>query len=242
VTVAVSDDAVQGNLRDFPLPALTGLLESRRRTGVLTIEGGGEVWFSNGQIYLVAAHGGSPLSAVLYGADVASLPEIEALFAAPATETTVLDRVLADKPECETLIRRLLHEYNLNALFELLVPAEAAFAFEANRRHRLGDRLASDAGTLLAQAAHRVDIWRRIASRIPSTSACFTMAAVLPDNNFERLISADEWRYLSCLDGRTTVADIITRTGESAFRVCSTLYRLLLEGLIEDPDGVSTTA
>lgn len=234
VTVVASDEALQGNLRDFPLPALIRSLETRRRTGTLTVDGGSEIWFSEGRVYLATTAGGSPLSAVLYGADVGSLTEIEAMFAMPDTETTVLARILDRHPESEPLIRRLLHEYNLNSLFELLVPAEAAFTFEADRHHRLGDQLAGDTGTLLAQAEHRLDIWRRIASRIPSTSASFRLAPTLPDANFERLISADEWRYLAKLNGRNTVADVITLTGESAFRVCSTLYRLLLEQLIEE--------
>ena len=47
-------------------------------------------------------------------------------------------------------------------------------------------------------------------------------------------MTADEWRYLSLLDSHRSVADVITETGESAFRVCTSLYRLLLEGLIEE--------
>ncbi|MGB5758721.1 MAG: DUF4388 domain-containing protein [Acidimicrobiales bacterium] len=234
VTAVVSEEALQGNLRDFPLPALMRSLASGGRTGTLTVDGGSEIWFSNGRVYLATTDGGSPISAVLYGADVGSLAEIEGLFAMPETEATVLDQVLARSPETEPLIRRLLHEYNLNSLFELLVPTEAAFTFEAGRHHRLGDRLAGDTGTLLAQAEHRVEIWRRIASRIPTTSASFRLSANLPDSHFERLVSADEWRYLAQLDGTNTVADVITNTGESAFRVCSTLYRLLLERLIEE--------
>ncbi len=234
MTVVVSEEALQGNLKDFPLAALMRSLESKSRTGALSLAGGGEIWFSDGKVYLATTNEGSPLSAVLFGADVGALSDIEALFALPDTEPTVLDQVLTARPECEPLIRRLLHEYNLNSLFELLVPTEAAFTFEAGRSHRLGDRLAGDTGTLLAQAEHRVEIWRRIASRIPSTSAAFRLAASLPDSNFERLVTADEWVYLAKLNGRTTVADIITLTGESAFRVCSTLYRLLLEGLIEE--------
>lgn len=209
-------------------------LESRKRTGALTLGDGSEIWFSEGRVYLASTAHGTPLSAVLYGADVGSLNDIEALFAMPDTEASALDQVLAHKPDSEPLIRRLLHEYNLNSLFELLVPTEAVFTFEAERHHRIGDRLASDTTTLLAQAEHRVEIWRRIASRIPSTSAVFRLAPTLPDSNFERLVSATEWQYLACLDGKNTVADVITMTGESAFRVCSTLYRLLLERLIDE--------
>ncbi len=234
MTVVVSEEALQGNLRDFPLPALMRSLQTRKRTGALTVAGGSEIWFSHGRVYLATTADGSPLSAVLYGADVGTLHEIEALFAMPESEDSVIDQVLAFRPESEPLIRRLLHEYNLNSLFELLVPTEAAFTFEAERSHRLGDRLASDTATLLAQAEHRVEIWRRIASRIPSTAASFRLAPSLPDSNFERLVSADEWQYLAMLNGTNTVADVITTTGESAFRVCSTLYRLLLERLIEE--------
>ncbi len=209
-------------------------LEGRHRTGALTLGDGSEIWFSEGRVYLASTAHGSPLSAVLYGAEVGTLTEIEALFAMPDTEASALDQILSHKPENEPLLRRLLHEYNLNSLFELLVPTEAAFTFEADRCHRLGDRLASDTSTLLAQAEHRVEIWRRIASRIPSTSAVFKLAPTLPDSNFERLVSASEWQYLACLDGKNTVADVITITGESAFRVCSTLYRLLLEHLVQE--------
>jgi hypothetical protein len=209
-------------------------LEGRKRTGVLTVAGGSKVWFFEGRVYLASTAGGAPLSAVLFGADLGSLNEIETLFAQPEDAPSVIDQLLSARADSEPLVRRLLHEYNLNSLFELLVPSDAAFTFEGDRHHRLGYRLASETSTLLAQAEHRVDIWRRIAGRITSTDAAFQLTPALPGSNFERLVSADEWQYLACLNGRRTVADVITTTGDSAFRVCSTLYRLLLEGLIEE--------
>jgi hypothetical protein len=209
-------------------------LESRRRSGALTVAGGSEIWFADGRVYLATTGRGSSLSAVLYGADVAPLEEIEAMFAQPESAESVIDQILNERPDSEPLVRRLLHEFNLNSLFELLVPSDAVFTFENERSHRLGSRLASDTGTLLAQAEHRVDIWRSIASRIPSTTAAFRLAPSLAGGDFERVVTADEWQYLAQLDGRNTVVDVITHTGESAFRVCSTLYRLLLEGLIEE--------
>ncbi len=234
MTTAVSEEALHGRLTDFPLAALMRSLESRRRTGALSLADGGEVWFSDGRVYLATGPDGSPLSAVLFGAEIGTLDEIERLFAEPDESESVLDRILEQRPDREPLIRRLLHEYNLNTLFALLVPSDAEFSFESGRSHRLGDRLAADTGTLLAQAEHRIEIWRMIATRIPSTTAAFQMALTMPDHRYERMISADEWRYLARLDGRTSVAEVITSTGESAFRVCSTLYRFLLEGLIEE--------
>jgi hypothetical protein len=236
VTTAVHDEALQGRLSDFPLAALMRSLESRKRSGALSLADGSEIWFSEGRVYLATTREGSPLSAVLYGADVGTLEDIEAMFAGTGSDESVLDQVLDDRPDRETRIRRLLHEYNLNTLFELLVPSDAEFSFESGRRHRLGDRLAVDTGTLLAQAEHRIEIWRMIAGRIPSTNTRFRMAATMGDGRFERIVTADEWQYLACLDGHTSVAEVITSSGESAFRVCSTLYRLLLEGLIDEVD------
>jgi hypothetical protein len=234
VNTAISEEALHGSLTDFPLAALMRSLESRRRTGALSLAGGGEIWFTDGRVYLATNPDGSPLSAVLFGADVGTLDEIERLFAEPDESESVLDRILTQWPDREPLIRRLLHEYNLNTLFALLVPSDAQFGFESGRSHRLGERLAADTGTLLAQAEHRIEIWRMIATRIPSTTATFRLAMTMPDQRYERMISADEWRYLARLDGHTSVAEVITSTGESAFRVCSTLYRFLLEGLIEE--------
>jgi len=221
-------------LSEFPLAALLQSLANRRRTGALTLEDGSEIWFSDGQIYLATSAKGSPISAVLFGADAGSMRDIESMFASDDDEGTVIDQLLVSRPQAEGAVRRLLNEYNLNALFEMLVPSDSTFSFESDRRHKLGDRFAHDTATLLSQAEQRLDIWRKIAERIPSTNAIFRLASSLPDSNFERLVTGDEWRYLALINGRNTVADIITDTGESAFRVCSTLYRMLLEKLIDE--------
>jgi hypothetical protein len=237
-------DVVDGTLAATPLPALLATLAADARTGVLRIGGDGaahhsEVWLSGGRTYLIVASSSPPLSHVLYGAGLGPTGRIEqALTPASGngdgTERAPMDVLLADHPEAEGPLRRLLHEHNLSSLFEMLVPSEAPYQFEAGCRHPLGDRFAEDTAGLVDQAERRVVIWRRIAARIPSTAVVFKLATGLPDGAGDRLVTADEWRFLACLDGRNTVADVISQTGESAFRVCSTLYRLLLENLIVD--------
>lgn len=238
MSALTSEDALQGNLRDFPLRSLLESLANRGRSGALVLEGGCEIWFSSGEIYLASSESGaSPTSIVFSAADGVPLSDVKAMFGAAESELSVIDQVVARRPESEPVLRRLLHEYNLNCLFEMLVPAELEFSFESGRVHRLGDAYAMNTVALLDQAERRVEIWRRIASRIPSTSAVFRLAERLPDRALERTISSDEWRYLAQLDGKRTVAEIITGTGESAFRVCSVLYRLLMEGVVIGDDG-----
>jgi hypothetical protein len=235
-----------GATPDIDSPSETAALSStlatlagEGRTGVLRIGTGGEVWLCEGRIYLALTGTSPDLAKVLYDTEVAPVDAIAAALSngAPVRyrpgAVNAFDRLVAERPEAEDPLRRLVHELSLNALFELLVPSPARCHFESDVVHPIGVRFAQDTGDLMASARRRIEIWRRIAARIPSTSAVFRLTPALPEGG-ERLISADEWRFLARLDGRRTVADIIAETGESAFRVCSSLYRLLLEEIILD--------
>ncbi len=225
-----SEQDAAGTLSDTPLPDLLATIAADRRTGLLRIGDGSEVWFDDGRICLASTPSSPELAHALYGGDIGTLAEIESALAADSA----IDALIARHPEAEVAVRRILHEHNLNSLFEMLVPSEASFHFEPGLHHPVGSRFAEDTAELVVEAQERLEIWRRIAARIPTTSAVFTLARTLPGQVDQRLVTADEWRFLSLLDGRNTVAHVIADTGESAFRVCSSLYRLLLEGLVEE--------
>jgi hypothetical protein len=231
-TDATAEDGLDGNLGATPLPVLLSTFAGEGRSGKLEIDGGSGIWLTTGRVYLASTASSPDLAKVLYDSKVGPPEVIDAALGTRSDGTAGLDVLLAQSPEAAPTLQRLLHEYNLNSLFEMLVPSDAAFRFRSGARHPLGDRFAEDTLDLLAKAQHRVEIWRRIATRIPSTAAVFVMAERLPEEIDERVVSTDEWRFLAMLNGRNTVADVINGTGESAFRVCSTLYRFLLEDMI----------
>ncbi|MEZ5407182.1 MAG: DUF4388 domain-containing protein [Acidimicrobiales bacterium] len=227
---------VTGSLDVTALPALLRSLADAERTGVLRIDGGPEVWLHQGRTCIAVTPASPELAKVLFDGDLGTPEAIDAALRQPppadGSRPSGVDRLLAERPEAEPAVKLLIREVSLNTLFELLVPSRAGYRFEAGVTHPLGARFADDTRTLLAAARQRVEIWRRIAARIPSTAALFVLAPELPEAQEERLVTADEWRFLARLDGRRTVADLIAETGQSAFRVCSSLYRLLLEELI----------
>ncbi len=233
-----SAEPLEGNLAAITLPKLLASIVANMETGVLTIEGTGEIWLSEGCVYLACTSTSPDLATVLFDASVGSPEEVaEVLRLAGESgsgDDGALDRLLVEHPDAEDGLRRLLHEYTLNSLFEMLVPGDAKFDFVSGQVHPIGSRFVEDTSALIAKAERRLEIWRRIATRIPSTSAVFALSDSLPNEIDERMVTADEWRFLSRLDGRNTVADVINQTGESAFRVCSSLYRLLLEDLISE--------
>lgn len=229
----MAEDLFSGTLAELPLDAVLASLAQHGRTGVLrvgTTDPASEIWIDQGRLYYIDKPGGHEPVAVLFGGGVGSVEEIEGLL----QRGDAAAGLAAGGADQTSALGRLLHEHNLNLLFELLVPSQAAFEFEADQVHPVGPHFAEDIGELVDQAKRRLEIWAEIAGSIPNTGAIFTLAQQLPDNADERMVTADEWRYLSLLDGRRTVADVISLTQMSAFRVVSALYRMLLEGLIEE--------
>lgn len=227
----VNVEGLQGDLDDAPLAAVLATLSADQRSGVLRVGNGGELWMNNGRLYLAATGDGADVASVLFGAGIASLEAIEEQL---KTSTDVAGSLADSDSAGAPVLERLLHEHNLTGLFEHLVPSGGTWEFIEGETHPVGARFSEDTADLLAQAERRLDIWKQIAARIPSTNVAFRLSKSLPDAGEERVVTADEWRYLALLDSHRTVADVINETGESAFRVCSSLYRLLLEELIEE--------
>ena len=227
----VETDTLQGDLSTTPLPDLLQRLSADSRSGLLRLANGGELWLDQGRVYLSTTAASADIGSVLFGAGVGGLDEIGELL---DSSHDVAGQLADRDPSAAPILERLLHEHNLTGLFELLVPQDGPFKFEDGQRHPLGGRFSEPTAELISQAQRRLDIWRQIAARIPSTAVAFCLSRTLPDKAEERIVTADEWRYLSLLDSHRSVADVINVTGESAFRVCSSLYRLLLEGVIEE--------
>ncbi|MEM9611822.1 MAG: hypothetical protein AAGA59_02690 [Actinomycetota bacterium] len=222
-----------------PLVDTVATLAARGADGVLRLGPRGAIWFAQGHIVLAEGPSSPDLAKVLVDADLGEERQLRALIDGRRRDDALgagepLEQLLDQRPDVHHLVDRLLHEYKLTALFEMLVPGDIQAEFAEGVVHPLGPRFGEHAVELLDKATRRMELWRRIAARIPSTTAVFSWAPDLPQRMESRLVTNDEWRYLAQLNGRQSVAEVINATGDSAFRVCSALYRLVLEGLIEE--------
>ncbi|MEM8925946.1 MAG: hypothetical protein AAGD35_20775 [Actinomycetota bacterium] len=226
-----------------PLVETITRLAERHANGVLHLGERGEIWFSGGRIALAVGPSSPDLAEVLVDAGLGTEPELRSLIEGRRSDDAEhqghghapgLARRLAERPDTHHRVERILHEFRLNALFEMLVPGEVITAFDEDAPHPLGPEVAEHAVELTEKATRRIEVWRRIAARIPTTASVFRLAPELPRTLDARVVTDDEWRYLARLDGTNSVADVITDTGDSAFRVCSVLYRFLLEEVIEE--------
>ncbi len=223
----IAEGAIGDALRPLAAKGFTGVLRATRSGEVV-----GEAWLAGGRLYLATTPSSDDLAGVAFGADVGTLGELQAMLSDPTNDATA---ALADRyPAAVPTLGRLLHEHNLTALFEMMVAGSSSFTTEPLTLHPIGPRFAESVDDLLGQAERRLMIWRDIASRIPATSIRFKLAPALPQGVEERVFNADEWRYLALIGGGRSVAELIDDTGERAFRIMTSLYRLLLEGVITD--------
>ena len=77
-----------------------------------------------------------------------------------------LEQLLDERPDVHHAVDRLLHEYKLTALFEMLVPGDLQSDFEEGVVHPLGPRFGEHAVELLVNGRRLASAAFRLGSRI----------------------------------------------------------------------------
>jgi hypothetical protein len=147
-----------------------------------------------------------------------------------------------------------LHEGKIvHAQMEEIAGEEAVFALAIwnQGEFRFEPGVATDARTitknntnLLMEAARRLDEWRVLSKKIPSTDS-IPEFAVLENREGQINLNTSEWMILAKIDGRRSIKTIATGSGLSVFDVSKILYGLITTGLIRlkpAAAGTSSTA
>lgn len=116
------------------------------------------------------------------------------------------------------------------AVYELATWADGDFTFSqaVEAPHRSIDKSNTN---LLMEAARRIDEWKILSKRIPSTAhiPVFVKSPVNTSVSF----SPQEWSIVCRVDGRRSIEDIALGLGQSPFETCKHLYGLLTSGLLD---------
>ena len=86
---------------------------------------------------------------------------------------------------------------------------------------------------LIMEGIRRVDEWTLIRDRTPPLDTVLGLAMTLNERRPEVSLAPEEWRILTLVDGRNTIAEISDRSGLGEFRTCQIIVRLLDALLIE---------
>lgn len=227
--------ALSGSLRDLPLPDLLALVGATHQPGVVEFSGigSGLLVLAPDGITLALSDAGPTLQQVVVGSGLTDSDGWEAAHLA-ALKGTALAQALVDGGVEPDRLESVLREQIVGALFELLVAADAEFAFLPGATHPIGAVYVFPTDELLADAQARLEAWKIIAEAIPSVSTVMRLTRELPHPDVT--ISGDDWRVLARVDGRTSIEALIRELGMSSFAVCGVLHRLVLAGAVETVD------
>jgi hypothetical protein len=121
------------------------------------------------------------------------------------------------------------------AVYALAIWSQGEFKFEAGIATEL--RTISKSNTnLLMEAARRLDEWRVLSKKIPSTD--LIPEFVVPESREGQInLNTSEWLILSKIDGRRSIKGIAAASGLSVFDAAKILYGLIATGLIRVRDA-----
>jgi uncharacterized protein DUF4388 len=127
------------------------------------------------------------------------------------------------------------------AVYALAIWSRGDFKFEPGvaTEHRTISRSNTN---LLMEAARRLDEWRVLSKKIPSTE--MVPEFVVQENREGQInLNTSEWLILSKIDGHRSIKQIAHASGLSVFDAAKILYGLIATGLIRLKDaGAATSA
>ncbi|HMO58181.1 MAG TPA: DUF4388 domain-containing protein [Roseiflexaceae bacterium] len=89
---------------------------------------------------------------------------------------------------------------------------------------------------IIMEGIMRQDAWSEVANQVPSLSMIPRLVPNPSASGGEISLEADEWRVLTMVNGRNTVAQIAQRSGLGEMRTSEIVARLLRDGLVEKRD------
>jgi hypothetical protein len=95
---------------------------------------------------------------------------------------------------------------------------------------------------IIMEGIMRQDAWAKVQEQVPSLSMIPRLVPNPSSTGSEISLEADEWRVLTMVNGRNTVAHIAQRSGLGEVRTCEIIARLLQNGLVEKREIVLSEA
>lgn len=226
---------LEGTLDAFSLPDIFQLLSFTKKTGTLHLRrdaAHGAVHLREGAVTGARADvSRQELSRRLLGS---GLVDDEALAGAAeelaGDDTLSLAQLLAEKAGLRAeQVRTLAAEQATDAVFSLLRWTDGEFAFVVDE-HDPDDLGATvPVEQVVAEGQRRLAAWAELVEQVPAPDA---VVSVNPAPAEEPVTSRDEWALLALVDGRRTVADLVTLSGRGEYAVVSALAALVSRGLL----------
>ncbi|MEA4906947.1 MAG: DUF4388 domain-containing protein [Anaerolineaceae bacterium] len=232
--------ALKGNLRDFTITQLLNLVNLAKKTGILMIEGPGEVariTFREGKLaYAQVGQEDDSLAAILHRSNKISRSQYKIL---KEKATNMSDKELglllinAGYLTQEDIISSL-QLYFTNIVRRLFTWVEGFFRFEPNMlppEDKIAVRV--DLENLIIEGSRQMREWEQLQDEIPSLDMALKFTD-RPDTNLRNVtLSVEEWRVVSFVNPKNTIRQIARAAKMNDLEIRRVVYSLLQAGLVE---------
>jgi hypothetical protein len=235
---------LEGTLDAFSLPDIFQLLSYTKKTGTLHLrresDAHGVVHLRDGAVTGARSDvRRQALGRRIVGAGVVDDTALaDAVARVQQDPSCGLARALADSGSLsEEFARALAAEQASDAVFDLLRWPDGEFAFVVDESDPDDLGAALPVEDVVAEGQRRMQTWAE--AEMPAPDAVIALA---PAPETEPVMSRDEWSLLSLVDGRRTVADLVTLSGRGEYVVISAIAGLVERGLLtvgESSDDVA---
>jgi len=232
--------ALKGNLRDFTITHLLNLVNLAKKTGLLSIEGPGEVariTFRDGKLcYAQIGQEDGSLSGVLHRSHKINANQYRILQerAGHMTDKELgLLLINAGYVSREDILGSL-QEHFITVVRRLFTWVEGFFHFEPGvtpPEDKIPVRI--DLENLIVEGARQLREWEQLQEEIPSLEMALRFTD-RPGTNLKKVnLNVEEWRVVSFVNPKNSIRQIARATKMNDLEIRRIVYALLQAGLVE---------
>lgn len=229
-----------GNLKTVSFPDVLQLLSTGKKTGILSVACGArkkEIAFRDGNIIYASSVNSNEdlLGNLLLKRGKISKKDLERAISlhkqtGRALGSTLIDMELFGKDEVADCLRMQIEEI----VYNLFSWSEGDFSFsEADTPRNVKLLVNLSTMNIIMEGTRRIDEWLEIQKVLPPNDVLLRIRLTPKSRSDEVVLSIDEFKILSIINGERTLPDLIEASPVGEFPTCRALYRLIVAGLVE---------
>lgn len=231
--------SIKGNLETFYLTSLLQMLNYDRKTGKLTIKSDAnevQIFLHEGDIvFATETQKTNRLGDLLINNGIISQQVLEECLALSRRNKQGLGKTLVHQGHVslEKLNAFLLKQAE-NTIYNVFLWSHGEFEYhdqERNLKGVAGNKL--NTMNLLLEASRRIDEIEIFKKQMPDEAGILKIAGNADQHTDGIRLNPDEWRILSLIDGKSTIRQIIDKSGLDDFNGYKHLNSLIASGRIE---------
>ncbi len=234
--------ALKGRLRDFSLTQLLNLVHLARKTGALAIESPestAELFFHEGKlVYAALSNQPNSLADLMVKTGKLTQSQADSLVASGRVrDDKQLGLLMINAGQIsKNDIVQVLRNSMMDVVYTLFTWEDGAFVFDQKMAPPAG-RITIPVGleSIVVEGSRRKEESSDLQSELPSLDVVLKFS---PGKNLRNInLSVDEWRVISFINPRNTVATIAQYNQMSEFQVRKIVAKLLRDELVEIVGG-----